>query len=58
MKPLFALILLLMSQSPAFAQAQQDADSIEVSVRRIRQDQQRFFEMHASGFVRRSQKKG
>ncbi len=57
MKPLFALILLLMSQPPVFAQAPQDADSIEVSVSRMQQDEQRFFEMHASGFVRRSQKK-
>lgn len=51
------IFLLLMSQPPAFAQAQQDADSVEVSVSRMRQDQQAFFEMHASGFVRRSQTK-
>lgn len=57
MKPLLPLLLLILSQPPVFAQAQQDADSVEVSVSRMQQDEQRFFEMHASGFVRRSQKK-
>lgn len=56
--PLLPLLLLILSQPPVFAQEQTDAEkgSIEVTVRHMRQDEQAYFEMHASGFVRRSQK--
>lgn len=59
MKPLLPLLLLILSQPPVFAQAHEDAEKggIEVSVRRMQQDEQAFFEMHASGFVRSPQKK-
>jgi ribosome-associated toxin RatA of RatAB toxin-antitoxin module len=56
MKPLL-IFLLIMSHSPAFSQVQDDAASVEVSVRRMQQGQQTFFAIHASGFARRSQKK-
>ena len=56
MKPLL-IFLLIMSHPPVFAQAHEDADNVEVTVTRMHQDQQAFFEIHASGFAHRSQKK-
>lgn len=59
MKPLLPLFLLILGHPPVFSQVQVDAEKtgIEVTVRRMRQDEQSFFEMEASGFARSPQKK-
>ena len=57
MKPLLPFLLLILSHPPVFAQEDAEKRSIEVSVTRMQQDEQAFFEIHASGFVRRSQMK-
>lgn len=51
--------LLMLSHPPAFAHEQEEAEhgGIEVTVSRMQQDEQAFFEVQASGFVRRTQKK-
>lgn len=59
MKLLLPLFLLILGQPPVFAQVQTDAEKpgVEVTVRRMQQDEQSFFEMQASGFARSPQKK-
>lgn len=57
MKLLLPLLLLLMSQPPASSHTHEDGENVAVTVRRMQQDQQSFFEIDASGFAHNSQQK-
>ncbi|WP_025917459.1 SRPBCC family protein [Herminiimonas sp. CN] len=59
MKPLLPILLLILSQPPVVAQAQNGAESagVAATVQRTQQDQLSFFEIHASGFARSSQQR-
>lgn len=59
MKPFVLFLLLILSQPSALAQMHDGMEkgSVEVSVRRIQQGEQAFFEMHAIGFAHNSPKK-
>ena len=57
MKSLLAILLLILCLPLAQAQNDAQAAGVVVTVTRVQQDQQAFFEIHARGFTRSSQQK-